>query len=65
MRRGDIHVETEWVGKRCGVWSSWRVDGGGKWTRECKNKFNKNMLSCEILEILEILLYFCRTLKQD
>jgi hypothetical protein len=25
---GGIHVETGWGGGRCGMWSSWRVDGG-------------------------------------
>jgi hypothetical protein len=38
---GGIHVETEWVGRRYGMWNSWIVDegwGGDKY-RVQKSKF--------------------------
>jgi hypothetical protein len=33
------------VGRRCGMWSSWRVDGGRKWNMECKNNKLKMKLN--------------------
>jgi hypothetical protein len=29
-RGGGIHVETNGVERRCGMWGRWRVDGGGQ-----------------------------------
>jgi hypothetical protein len=40
MGDGGIHVETGWVGRRCGMWSRQRVVGevgNGIWS--VKNKF--------------------------
>jgi hypothetical protein len=42
----SIHVETEGVGRRCGMWSSRSMDqdGSREWNMECKNKLNKNII---------------------
>jgi hypothetical protein len=39
---GGIHVETGRVGRRCGMWSSLRMNGRGReWNKELKDTFKK------------------------